>query len=253
MPKQSFGTKVATVRREVCGTQLLTMVLGLCLALLLGFSYSTEAEEEQDEQAWTDLDIESAIQAGCDAGSRLHRQRGAYRSFDVPGPLWLAEPGDDRARGVVLPTFLRLFLYGSHYRCRDIDLDHARPLAGPETWVVLWRIEEPHRGRSTPRSDQKVLRPTEVRLRSGGDWHHPVETRTRDRWANSWYFEDWDEKEGLVAVFERMPQDGSLFVDYNVEEDGRSYLTESSVFGLTMMPAKSWAMAHGEPDAKGGS
>lgn len=232
--------------------------LWLSIWLLLTPQFAVAASSEESpprapESIWTDERIEEAIRAGCDAGHPLQHYRGLGRTFDVPGPLWLAEPGDERARGVVLPTYLRLFLYGDHRRCADIDLDDARPLAGPETWVVLWRVEEPHRGRSRPRSDQKVLRPKEVRLRSEGAWHQPVETRPSDRWANSWFYDDWDEKEGLVAVFESLPKDGSLFVDYDIEEGGRSYLTDSSIFGLTTMPAKWWALAHGEAESKGGS
>ena len=225
--------------------------LGLLLIPCL-VALAEEQPADTPKPEWTGPQLEEAIRAGCDAGHKLHHYRGFARSFDVPGPLWLAAADDERARGVVLPTFLRLFLYGRHRGCSDLDLDDARPLAGPETWVVLWRVEEPHRGRSTPRSDQKILRPKEVRHRSKGAWHHPVRTRTSDRWMRSWFYDDWDDRESLLAIFAQLPHDGSLFVDYDIEERGRSYLTDSPIFGLTTMPAKWWAMAHGDPQPKGG-
>ncbi|REK03891.1 MAG: hypothetical protein DWQ36_18670 [Acidobacteria bacterium] len=211
-----------------------------------------EAGDDALHEAWSDARIEEAIQDGCDRGHRLHTYRGTPNRSEVIGPLGLAERDEERARGVVLPTYLRLFLYGHHRRCRSVDLDDARRLAGPETWVVLWRTEDPYRGRSRMTSaDQRVLRPTEVRLRHDGAWHHPIETRREDRWIKTWFGDDWNEEESLLAVFTEVPRRTGIHVEYEVEEGGSSYLTDSALFLLNGVPMKWWAMAHGEAAPEG--
>ena len=202
------------------------------------------------DTVWTDTEVQWAIELGCKRGRGLQGKnvehyRGIANKHDMIGPLWLEKAGDRRARGVILPTALRLYLYGRSQGCRRLDLADARTLAGPETWVVVWRAETPHRPftRATS-SDQKVLRPTEIRLRHQDAWHEPASTRNRDRWIQTWYGEDWDEKESLVAAFPSLPHQGVLHVDYDLSEDGRSYLKDSAIFSLSLLPEEWWAAAH---------
>lgn len=240
--------------------RLSTLVIAFLLALTFT-SPSLGTEEPPSDPAstteapaWTDAEIEAALSAACDSDNRIRNYRGTQQKFDVVGPLWLAERDDERARGVVLPTFLRLYHYAHDHRCQEMEVDEARELAGPETWVVLWRVETPFRGRqSMTGHDQKILRPKEVRLRHENEWHNPVETRTRDSWMSRWFYDDWDPEESLVAVFDEVPYAGSLFVDWGLEEDGRNYLSESAIFSMHSVPKKWWALAHGEPEPKGGS
>ncbi len=238
------------------GVSVLCLVgLALAVGVPAAMANDSTPAEAEGTLAWTDEQIEAAVESGCDSSHKIRRYRGAgARTFDILGPLYLVDGGDVRPRGVVLPTYLRLFLYGYHRRCRGVSLEEARTLAGPETWVVLWRAEDPYRGRSRmTSSDQRVLTPTEVRVRRDNQWHEPVETRQTDRWIRTWFGDDWNEEESLLAVFDELPYAGSLFVDYDVEEGGSSYLTDSSIFGLTSYQKKWWALAHGEPEPKGGS
>lgn len=94
----------------------------------------------------TELEIVSALEAGCSRSHRLEHYRGVGNRYDVIGPLWLTKPGEGRPRGVILPPFLRVYLYGRSRRCKKLGAEHvekARALAGPEVWVVLWRHEGP--------------------------------------------------------------------------------------------------------------
>jgi hypothetical protein len=212
------------------------------------------APADPAEARWNDARIQEAIQAGCDRSHPLHRFRGQPARFHVVGPIWLSELKDERERGVVLPTYLRLFHYGAYRRCAGVDLEEARALAGPETWVVLWRVEVPFRGRGRRTdSDQKVLRPTAVKLRYDGKWHQPLESRTEDRWMRYFFDADWNEEESLVAVFDRLPSSALLQVDYELEESGRAYLRPSSQLSVSDVTKKWWALAHGEPEPEGGS
>ncbi len=202
----------------------------------------------------TDAQIGATINAGCSRADPIEHYQGIGNRHQVLGPLWLEEPGEDRPRGVILPPYLRVYLYGRSHRCKKLyeswaeHVEKAREMAGPEVWVVLWRSEDPP---SPPfqrhtTSDQKLLRPTEVRLRTDGTWHDPLWTRDRDRWARSWFSQDWDDGESLVATFSSLDHSGALHADYKVEEDGRSYLTESEIFSLTTFPGKWWKAAWGQ-------
>lgn len=197
-----------------------------------------------------DAEIEAIITRACqpNPGYAIDHYKGdAGRRYDFVGPLWLSTAGKKGALGVILPPFLRLYHYGTSRNCRKVSVEEARPLAGPEIWVVLWRAEDPpspYRMRTT--SDQRVLTPTEVKWRAGGKWHKPIWTRTRDSWISSWFGRDWNEKESLLAAFETLERDGALHVDYQVEEYARSYLTDSAVIPLTLFREKWWRLAHGE-------
>lgn len=194
-----------------------------------------------------DSTIERAIRAGCAMADPMETYQPPCRRYDVAGPLFLTEGREPVPRGVILPPYLRVFLYGRSRGCKRATVDEARELAGPEIWVVLWRHEDPPNppGQQRTSLDQRILRPTEVRWRSEGQWHKATETRTRDSWIHNWYGSEWIERESLVAVFPKLERTGALHADYKVEEDGRSYLTDSEVFSLTMYPEKWWRLGHG--------
>ena len=221
---------------------------GSVFALFLSVAAATVQAEEP--AAMTDAEIEAIITQSCkpNPGYAIDHYKGeAGRRYDFVGPLWLSASGKKGALGVILPPFLRLYHYGKSRACKKLSLDEARELAGPEVWVVLWRSEDPpspYRMHTT--SDQRVLRPTEVRWRSGGKWHKPVWTRTRDAWVSAWFGRDWNEKESLLAAFAPLERDGAFHADYQVEEDGRSYLTDSAVFPLNLFREKWWLAAFGQ-------
>ena len=195
-----------------------------------------------------DSTIEGAMRAGCARVDPMETYQPTGRRYDVTGPLFLAEGREPVPRGVILPPYLRVFLYGRDRGCKRATVDEARELAGPEVWVVLWRHEDPPNppGQQRTNSTQRILRPTEVRWRSEGQWHEATETRTRDRWVHNWYGQEWIERESLVAEFPSLERIGSLHTDYKVEEDGSSYLTDSEIFSLTLFPEKWWFAAHGQ-------
>ncbi|MBZ0112190.1 MAG: hypothetical protein K8J08_07010 [Thermoanaerobaculia bacterium] len=197
-----------------------------------------------------DSTIAGAIRAGCGTTHPFETYQPTGRRYEVTGPLFLEEGRESVPRGVILPPYLRVFLYGRSRGCKRATVDEARELAGPEVWVVLWRHEDPPNppGQQRTSLDQRILRPTEVRWRSEGRWHEATETRTRDRWIHNWYGQEWIERESLVAVFPTLKHNGALHADYKVEEDGRSYLTDSEIFSLTVLPKKWWLAAHGQAE-----
>lgn len=194
----------------------------------------------------SDETMEAAFTAGCNAGHPLNSNGGSGNRSQITIHLGLEKAREARARGVILPPFLRLFLYGRSMRCKDYDPVKARELAKPEVWVVIWRYEDPpHPYSSGTTSKQKVLHPTQVRHFSKNSFHQPLHTRTRDRWAKDWFAEDWNEKESLLVAFASLDRTGALHVDYKVEENGRSYLRESTVFPLHFLPEIEWDAAFG--------
>ncbi len=218
------------------------------LAVALLVSAGCAAARAEGTAALTDAEIETAFAAGCSRAHRIEHYRGVGNRHQVIGPLWLEKPGEDPPRGVILPPFLRVFLEGRSRRCKKFDVEALRPLAEAEIWVVLWRHEDPPSPpfRSYTTSDQKVLRPTEVRHRADDTWHQPLWTRSEDRWILRWFAHDWNEKESLLASFAQLDETGALHVDYKVEENGRSYLRESAVFPLTSYSKTWWTAAFGE-------
>lgn len=195
------------------------------------------------EQPLADADVQAILDLACKRRHPAEYYRGVH-GFEVLGPLWLWEPDEERARGVILPPAMRVYLLGRGRRCGQVELADAREVAGPEIWVVVWRYEDPPGppGRMHTTFDQKVLTPTEIRFHGGGRWHEPIWTRSRDSRVAGWYWEDWNEKESLVAAFSHLDRSGGLFAEYRVEEDGRSYLTESEVFSLSYSD-KWWSAA----------
>ncbi len=196
-------------------------------------------------QATTTLDdavIQEAMTSGCNRSHDLENYRGHLRRFDTVGPLWLAKPGKSRLRGFILPPYLRVYWYGRSHRCKDLELSQARELAGPEVWVVLFRIEDPPSppGSKRTRHDQKVSRPSSVTYRNSDGRHEPLWERTRDSRAASWFYQHWIERESLVVAFEELSRDGQLYVDYTIEHEGSSYLTELEVFTLRLLPEDWW-------------
>ena len=212
------------------------------------------AARAAEPSAMTDEQIRSVLARSClpNPGYGFEHYDGPPgRDFEFIGPLYLTTGGKKLAYGVILPPFLRLFHYGRTHACDEVSLDEARTLAGNETWVVLWRLEDPPRPFAAGTTgDQKVLTPTEVRWRSGGAWHEPVWTRTRDSWMSSWFGRDWNERSSLLAAFATLEHDGALHADYRVTENGRSYLTEQAIFSLTLLREKWWQAASEPPPEK---
>ncbi len=236
-------------KRAIQGAAPWLFSVGAVAVLSVGaVAAEDETAVEAPPGAMTDAEIETALETGCRRNHPIEHYRGLGNRHDVLGPLWLEEPGEDRPRGVILPPFLRVYLAGRSRKCNNLDIDAARELAGPEIWVVLWRFEDPPSPpfRRHTTSDQKVLRPTEVRQRADGAWHKSLWTRSKDNWVSGWFGADWDDGEGLVAAFSDLSRIGALHVDYKVEEKGRSYLTESEIFSISTFREKWWAAAFGE-------
>ena len=220
----------------------------LALATLLFLGLTAAASRAQTAERLTDDIIEQAMLSGCNRSHDLERYRGQPRRFESVGPLWLTKAGKSRVRGFVLPPYLRVYFYGRSRRCKDLDIEQARELAGLEIWIALFRVEDPDSppgsNRTTP--DQKVFRPTSVTYRdSDGRRHEPLWERTRDSRMASWFFVQWIERESLVVAFDNLTRDGQLYVDYAIEHEGRSYLTDLEVFTLRLLPQDWWDAAFG--------
>ncbi len=197
-------------------------------------------------EPWTDDAIVQAVHRGCDRAERFELYRGADGNFDFPGPLYLARTGARNAHGVLLTPYLRLYLMGRSRGCKAIDLEEARKLAAPEVWAVLWRFEDPPRPYSSRTfHDQRVLYPTDVVWRVDGQRLDPLWTRASDRHLERWFPADWNQRESLVAAFTIPQGRGSVVVDYRIEEDGRSYLTETLHFSLGWIRPRWWEAAFG--------
>ncbi len=205
----------------------------LAFVLVLS-SFSDLALAEDEAQPLSDDEIRTLIDLGCGGRHPAENYRG-LADFDVFGPLWLAKPREERPRGVILTAPLRVYLLARGRRCGKITIDEAREFAGAEIWVVLWRFEDPpgEPGQSRVTSGQTVFTPTEVRYRADGAWHQPLWTRTKDSQVAAWYWQDWNEREGLIAAFPTLHRSGALHTDYRIEEKGQSYLTGSEIFTLS--------------------
>lgn len=218
----------------------------LLLAVWACLAAAGARAEPSASDRWDDAEIERVVRLGCDRDHPIERYRGGPRDHEMLGPLWLVKAGDSDVRGVLVPTFVRLYLFGRSRGCRPLDLEEARTLATEETWVVLWRFEDPPRPFSaSTSSDQKVLHPVEVELRASDARIPPKSTRDRDSLMASIYGADWNQGESLLAAFNSVPRDGALRVEWLVEEDGRKYLRETEFITLSLLPQKWWDLAHG--------
>ena len=200
------------------------------------------------DQALSDADMQTILDLACRTKHPAERYNGLQRKFDVLGPLWLSRPNDQRARGVILPPAMRVYLRGRDRSCGKMTLDDVRDVAGPEVWVVLWRIEDPPcpSWQRCNDSGQKLLVPTEIRYHADNTWHNPMWIRTEDSMVAGWYWDDWNEEQSLIAAFPTLHRSGSLHAEYRVEERGRSYLTESEIFTLAYSD-KWWQAAFDVP------
>lgn len=214
------------------------LVLALALALALPANGTSV-------QRWSDDEIARVLERHCayEVRDPIRTYRGAVERFEIQGPLWLHEAGDDRVFGVILPTFLRLYLFAQSRGCDKATLEEARELAGDEVWVALWRTEDPpspYQLHTT--SSQVVRRPTRVRWRYQRAWHKPTWTRQRSTWLTSWYGADWDNGQSLLAAFTHLERDGALHIDYEVTEKGRTVYDNPS-HQLSMLDAGWWKVA----------
>jgi hypothetical protein len=233
------------------------MSLRLALAILAAAPIMGAASAAAEGTSpMSDAEIRAMLDLACRRGHPLEHRDGGRRlrhDTDDFGPLWLSEPGEPRARGVVLPAPIRVYLMGRGRRCGSVDLEAAREVAGPEVWVAAWRFEDPpgSPGRRHTTSDQKVLHPLEVRHRAGGEWRRPLWSRDRDRWLSAWYWRHWDERESLVAAFESVDPGGAIWVDYRQEHRGRSHQPPAEILSLAY-PEEYWDLAFRrrfEPDS----
>lgn len=219
--------------------------LFLVLTLLLTIAVPAAADPPQ---RWSDDDIQKVLDRHCEfeAGDPIRKHRGIVDRFKVQGPLWLHEAGESSVFGVILPTFLRLYLFAQTRGCDDAPLEDARELAGHEVWVALWRTEDPPRPRQhMTTSDQEVRVPTRVRWRYERAWHKPAWTKKRNRWLATWYSDDWNDGQSLLAAFPSLERDGALHIDYEVSKEGRTTYDNPS-HQLQMHDAKWWRVAFGE-------
>lgn len=219
---------------------LMPMLVGLLLFALPAAGSSSER--------WSDDAITQVLERHCafESGDPIRLYRGPVDRFEIQGPLWLHEAGDDAVFGVILPTFLRLYLYAQARGCKKATLEDARELAGNEVWVALWRTEDPPRPREhLTTSDQVVQIPNRVRWRHARAWHKPLWTRERSPWLASWYGADWNDGESLLAAFATLERDGALHIDYEVTHKG-STTYDSPSFQLEMLDALWWQVAFGE-------
>ncbi len=218
-------------------------VLVLTLALFLALPAGGSSPER-----WSDEAITRVLERHCafEAGDPIRLHRGQFERFEIPGPLWLHEAGDDAVFGVILPTFLRLYLFAQARGCKKATLEDARELAGNEVWVALWRTEDPPNPyQHLTTSDQVVQRPNRVRWRHARAWHKPLWTRERSTWLASWYSADWNNGESLLAAFTTLERDGALHIDYEVTHKGSTTYDNPS-FQLEMLDARWWDIAFGE-------
>ncbi|MEM9556454.1 MAG: hypothetical protein AAGC60_19510 [Acidobacteriota bacterium] len=217
------------------------------LVLSLGLTLAMPAPGAAPER-WSDQDIQRVLERHCgfEAGDPIRRYRGAIERFEIQGPLWLHKAGDSEVFGVILPTFLRLYLFAQSRGCDDATLEDARELAGNEVWVALWRTEDPPRPHQhLTTSDQEVRRPTRVRWRYEGAWRKPAWTQKRNKWLATWYSADWNDGQSLLAAFPDLERDGALHIDYEVSEKGRTTYDNRS-HQLSLHDAKWWRVAFGE-------
>ncbi len=198
-------------------------------------------QPSQEPSTLTDEQIEVAFRAGCTRRHPIEHYRGFGSSHQEIGPLWLKKAGEKQSRGVILPPFLRIYLLGRSRGCRFFDPDEARELAAPETWVVLWRIWKSGSG-----SRAAAHKPTQVRHHFDNAFHAALWSRRRDEKIRVWFPDRWKETRSLVAGFADLQPKGSLFVDYDIEEGGQSYLKDSQILSMTFFPKKWWARAFGQ-------
>lgn len=225
----------------------MTVYLHRFLALSLALTLSLPAAGQTPER-WSDDDIRQVLAQHCafEAGDPIRKYRGAVERFEIQGPLWLHEAGDDTVFGVILPTFLRLYLFAQSRGCEKATLEDARELADNEVWVALWRTEDPPQPfQQHTTSDQVVRIPTRVRWRYERAWHKPAWTQQRNRWLSTWYGADWNDGHSLLAGFSHLEHDGALHIDYEVTEKGRTVYDNPS-HPLSMLDAKWWKVAFGE-------
>lgn len=219
----------------------------LLLSLVLAMALTLPAAGESP-QRWSDDRIQQVLERHCEfeAGDPIRQYRGAVDRFEIQGPLWLHEAGDDSVFGVILPTYLRLYLFAQSRGCKKATLEDARELAGDEVWVALWRTEDPPQPyQLQTTSDQEVRRPTRVRWRYERKWHKPEWTLKRSTWLTTWYGADWNDGQSLLAGFPTLERDGSLHIDYEVTEKGRTTYDNPS-HQLKTLEAKWWQIAFGE-------